>query len=104
MCANSGKRSHLACGVVVDAGEAESGEPARGAWTQVSEAVPAVDDDVASPIQPLGRFGVQLREWKTDRAREMELLVALSRQDLDDLRAAGDAFVEVGDVDGRHGH
>jgi hypothetical protein len=89
---------------VVEAGEPESGEPARGAWTQVSEAVPAVDNDVAYRIQLLGRLCVQLREREADRAREMELLVVLSRQDLDDLRAARDEFVELGDVDRGHGH
>jgi hypothetical protein len=57
-----------------------------------------------APIRPLGCPGVQLRQWKTDCAREMKLLVVLSRRDLDDLRAACAEFVELGDVDGRDGH
>ena len=100
-----GEPVNLTWGVVVETGEAESGEPARGAWTQVSEAVPAVHDDIVSRIEPLSRLSVQLRERETDRARKMELLVLRSRQDLDDLGIAGDQFVEVGDVvDGGHGH
>ena len=49
-------------GVVVDVGEAEGFEPARGAWAQVSETVPAVHDDVAAEIELLRGFAVQLLE------------------------------------------
>ena len=35
----------LAWEVVVDLGEAERFEPARGSWAEVSEPIPAVDDD-----------------------------------------------------------
>jgi hypothetical protein len=46
-----GKPVGLAEHVVVDPGEPEGLEPARGSWAQVSQPIPAVDDHRAGAVQ-----------------------------------------------------
>jgi len=76
--------------VVVDLLEAERLEPARGPWAEVSEGVPAVDDDRVRAVEAGRGLVVQLLQRDAERAREMLLLVLVRRQDLHELRTRGE--------------
>jgi hypothetical protein len=73
--------------VVVDVLEAERVEPARGSWADVSESVPAVDDDRLGMVQRGGAVGVKPLERKVDRAGKVLLGELRLGEHLDELRA-----------------
>src|SRR6266511_3674075 len=85
--------------VVVDLGEPEALEPPRGSWAQVSGRVPAIDDDRPGWIQAGPRICLDLGQGKVDRAREVLVLVLLSRQDLDQLSALGQEPLDLVPID-----
>ncbi len=82
-----GQPVDLARDVVVDLGEAERFEPARGSWAHVSKSVPAVDDHRPVPVEAGRRGGVEGLEWDVERVGQVQLDVLLCRQDLDELGA-----------------
>src|SRR6185312_7812201 len=89
--------------VVVDLGEAERFEPARGSWAQVSERVPAVHDHWPSPIQHGGALSCQLLEREADRVGKVAVAVVLFGERLDELCSRSDQALNIGPID-RRGH
>ena len=86
----------LAGHVVVHFDVAERFEPPRGPRAQVSQGVPAVNDDWAAPIQgPLSHVTVQGLKWHMDRAGQVLFVELLSGQDLDQLRASLDQALHL---------
>jgi hypothetical protein len=90
-----GEPVDLPKGVVVDLGEPERFEPARGSWAQVSEGVPAIQHHRTIGIERDGTFSGQLLEREVNRARQVELIVLAFGQNLDELRAIFDQPPDV---------
>jgi hypothetical protein len=71
--------------VVVNAGESECFEPARGSWRHVSEAVVAVDDHRFVPRRDGDGLAGELFEGDADRSGYMGLVVLASREHIHHL-------------------
>jgi hypothetical protein len=89
--------------VVVDLGEPERFEPARGSCAEVSERVPAVDDDRTPALEHSCALGSQALEREAHGSRKMALLVLFLRKCLDELRAIGEQPLQLLEAD-RAGH
>jgi hypothetical protein len=93
----------LAGDVVVDLGEAELFEPARGSGAHVSQRVMAVHDHRPVGVEPGGAGGVELLEGDVDRAGQVLVGVLGCRQHLHQLRATLTQLLELLQIDpGRH--
>jgi len=71
--------------VVVDAREADTLEPPRGSWADVSLVVVAVRDHRKALVELAGRRAVEQLEWDVDRAGQMFVVVLVRRQHFDEL-------------------
>jgi hypothetical protein len=73
----AGEPVDLAGYVVIDFGEPERREPARGSGAEVSKGIPAVDDDRACAVESGRGGGVERLERDVDRAGQVHLGVLL---------------------------
>src|SRR6266436_6511468 len=89
----------LAGRVVVDLAKAKALEPPRGPWRYVSSGIPAVDDHGPLVVEEADGLGFEAPEREAYRAWQMSLLVLVRRQNLDQLGASLDKFLDLIPVD-----
>jgi hypothetical protein len=81
--------------VVINLGEAETFEPPRGSWAEVSSRVPAIHDHGATRVEPGSHLGIHLAETDVDRPRQVRLFELLVAQHVHHL---GSAFNQSQDL------
>src|SRR5207245_7571700 len=89
----------LPCLVLVDPLEPHALEPPRGSRTQISGAVPAVDDDRSASVELRACLGLDLSKWHVDGAGDVLLSVFLGRKDIHELCALRQQPLDLRPVD-----